>query len=99
MNAESSEVTRSVDRCDSGSLICPVMSTIVEISHITEGTGSATTVGTPLASLNPSVPADTCHSPACPLASTVRERMSYHPADISRTGETTYSLPSLFVPS
>ena len=75
------------------------MSTIVGISHITEGTGSATIVGTPFASLNPSVPVETCQSPVCPLESTVRERMSYQPADISRTGETTYSLPSLFVPS
>ena len=43
---------------------------------MTVGTGSATTVGSPFASSNPSEPEDTAQLLVCPRASTVRERMS-----------------------
>ena len=77
--------------------MCPIMLTFVGMSHITVGTGSATTVGSPFASSNPSDPVETAQALVCPRASKVRDRISYTPAGMSNVGEITYWRPSLGV--
>ena len=57
-----SDVMTRLPRGVSGSETCPVRSNLVVVSQSTDGIGSATIEGIPLASLKPSVPAVTIQS-------------------------------------